>query len=178
MRLPPVLGPDDLPLPERMAARLDGELFVLGGSHCPVDAVETPALRLAAALAGRSPRYIAELATAAWVWGAQLLAPDPVQLCVSLQARARPARPRDIAVREVVLRPSEIRWIGPHQVTSPLRTAIDLARSREGFDPAIVRELARIGGFDVSECLNAMDARRNLPGKRLAAARLQDALTR
>jgi len=36
-----------------MAARLDGELFVLGGSHCPVDAVETPALRLAAALAGR-----------------------------------------------------------------------------------------------------------------------------
>ena len=178
MRLPPVLGPDDLPLAERMAARLDGELFVLGGSHCPVDAVETPALRLAAALAGRSPRYIAELETAAWVWGAQLVPPDPVQLCVDLRARARPARPRDIALREVVVQPSEVRWLGGHQVTSPLRTAVDLARSRANLDPVVVRGLARIGRFGVVECLQAMDARRNLPGKRVAAARLQEALTR
>jgi hypothetical protein len=179
MVLPAVLGPDDLPLAERMAARLDGELFALAAAHCPVDAVETPALRLAAALAGRPSRYIAELGTAAWVWGARLDPPDTLELCVVLGARARPASTPQVAVRELALVEDEIRRLDGRGVTSPLRTAVDLARSRDVFsvsDAASVRELSRLGRFGLADCLAAMETRRNLPDKRRAAERLRSAL--
>jgi hypothetical protein len=177
--LPPVLDARDLPLPERMAAALDAELYPLGDAHCPIDEIETPALRLAAVLAGRPHRLIAELGTAAWVWGAMPGAPVPVELCVDLRARARPVAARHASVREVVLTDDEVRSFGGRRVTTPLRTAIDLARARERFgddDRQTVRELARVGGFDLADAIAAMDARRNLPGKRRAVARLASAL--
>jgi hypothetical protein len=177
--LPPVLGNDDLPLAERMAARLDGELFALGDAYCPIDVIESPALRLAAILAGRSTRLIAELGTAAWVWNAVDLAPPRLELCVNLRARARPQATPHATVREVVLADTDTVAWGDYRVTSTLRTAVDLARSREPFtmtDRDAVRALARIGRFEVADCLAHMNARRNLPDKRRAAERLRSCL--
>ena len=101
--VPPVLHESDLPLAERMAARLDGELFALGDGHSPIDEVDSPQLRLHAVLSDRPARLIAELATAAWVWGARDLTPTGLEFCVDLRARARPAATPLSAVREVVL---------------------------------------------------------------------------
>ena len=174
--LPPVLGSAQLPLAERMAAALDGELFALGGGHCPVDEVATPALRLAAALTGWHERMIAELGTAAWVWGALVCEPAILELCVDLRARARPGQARHASVREVVLTPGDVHELGGRRVTTPVRTAVELARARERFgqdDAQTVRELGRIGGFGLEECLALMNARRNLPAKRRAAERLR-----
>jgi len=68
------------------------------------------------------------------------------------------------------------RWCFPEiKVTTPLRTAIDLARFRTHFDSEDARALAflmRLGSFDVTDCINAMDRRRNLPNKKVAASRL------
>lgn len=178
--LPPVLDGRDLPLPERMAAALDAELYPLGDAHCPIDEIETPALRLAAVLTGRPDRFIAELGTAAWVWGAAPRAPAVVELCVDLRARARPVAARHASVREVVLNDDEVQRLGGRRVTTPLRTAVGLARARERFgdsDREAVRELARIGGFSLADCVAAMDARRNLPAKRRAVERLREALS-
>jgi hypothetical protein len=176
--LPPVLDEAELPLAERMAARLDGELFALRDVHCPVDEIERPALRLGAALAGMSPRLIAELSTAAWVWGA---GPEPtrLELCVDLRARTRPLAVPGATVREVVTVASELAEFHGRRVTTPLRTAIDLARSRAifaGCDRDAVAELASIGGFTLEDCLACMNARRNLPAKHLAAGRLREVL--
>jgi hypothetical protein len=179
MLLPPALDDTALPLPERMAARLDGELYALGEVHCPIDEPETPATRLAAVLAGRSGRIIAELGTAAWVWGAQLLPPPQLELCVDLRARARPPRTPSASLREVVIAEGDVRVLAGRTVTSPLRTAVDLARAREPFtaaDAAAVRELARLGWFGLAECRALMDRRRNLPGKLRALERLAAAL--
>lgn len=179
MQLPRVLGSDDLPLPELMAAGLDGELFGLGAGHCPVDAVETPALRLASVIPGGSVRYVAELGTAAWVWGARPTPPLPVELCVEARARAARIGGRLAIVREVVLAPGEVQVLDGLRVTTPLRTAIDLARARERFGSAeasTIRRLSELGGFGFTDCLTAMSARRNLPDKRRAAERLKAAL--
>jgi hypothetical protein len=162
-----------------MAARLDGELFALGEAYCPIDVIETPALRLAAILAGRSARLIAELATAAWIWGAVDLAPTRLELCVNLRARARPQATPHANVREVVLGDGDTTAWGDYRVTTPLRTAADLARSREPFTTAdrdAVRGLARIGRFQLADCLAHMNTRRNLPDKRRAAERLRECL--
>jgi hypothetical protein len=177
--LPSALDGSSLPLAERMAARLDGELFALGGAHCPIDELETPALRLAGALAGYPPRLIAELATAAWVWGASPVAPSRLELCVALGARAHSQSTGAAGVREVVVGPQDLQTLDGRRVTTPLRTTLDLARSRTEFgsnEVAMVRALARLGGFGIDACQAALDSRRNLPAKRRAADRLARAL--
>lgn len=177
--LPAVLDATELPLAERMAARLDGELFAIASGHCVVDEAETPRVRLGAVLADRGERYIAELGTAAWVWGATPVPPARLELCVDLRARARPRPSPLVSVREVSIVAGDLHEFGTQRVTTPLRTAIDLARIRDPFtasDAGLVRELARIAGFDADECIAAMEARRNLPAKHRAVARLRLAL--
>lgn len=185
--IPSLLDASVLPLPERMAARLDGEVYALGEAHCPVDVPETPALRLAAVLGDRSPLLIAELSTAAWVWGATPMMPTTLELCVPLGARAHRVTGPGSRVREAAIAPGEVRALDGHRVTDPLRTALDLARVRACFDPhegELVRELARIGRFGLAECLEALDRRPRLPAKQRARERLrrtleaQEALTR
>lgn len=177
--VPPVLHEADLPLAERMAARLDGELFAFGDGHSPVDEVERPALRLRGILGARSPRLIAELATAAWVWGAVDLIPARLEFCVDLRARARPVATRTAVVREVVLLPGDTATLGGLSVTIPVRTAVDLARARDDFghpDRDAIRRLALIAGFDLGACVGFLDRSRNLPGKRRAIERLATCL--
>lgn len=177
--LPSALDGSILPMPERMAARLDGELYALGAVHCPIDEIETPALRLAGALAGRPSRLIAELDTAAWVWGALPVPPARFELCVDMHARARPAPSGDADVREVVIAEGDLSVLAGRRVTTPLRTALDIARARAEFGTAearVVRRLAVIGRFGAGDCRAALDARRNLPAKRRARERLEAAL--
>ncbi len=178
--VPPVLHEAQLPLAERMAARLDGELFAFGDGHSPIDEVDGPALRLQAVLGARPARLIAELATAAWVWGAQDLPPPRLEFCVDLRARARPAPTPLASVREVVLLSGDAVALGGRHVTIPLRTAVDLARMRDDFsagDQAAVRRLAALGAFDLTDCATFMDRSRNLPAKRRALERLAECLT-
>jgi hypothetical protein len=180
MTLPPVLHEAALPLAERMAARLDGELFAFGDGYCPIDEVDGPSLRLAAILGARPARLIAELATAAWVWGARDVAPVHLEFCVDLRARARPPATRLATVREVVLLPGDVTSLdGGFRVTTPLRTVVDLARMRDDFDAEerdAVRCLAELGRFGLDACREYMDRGRNLPAKRRALVRLSACL--
>jgi hypothetical protein len=177
--VPPVLHEPELPLAERMAARLDGELFAIGDGHSAIDEVEGPALRLGAVLGARPARLIAELATAAWVWGARESIPPRLEFCVDLRARARPAASPSAIVREVVLTPDDVLTLATFRVTTPLRTAVDLARVRDDFtadDSDAVRRLAEFGRFGLDDCRSSMDRGRNLPAKRRALQRLGDCL--
>ncbi|MEZ5191028.1 MAG: hypothetical protein R2717_09575 [Schumannella sp.] len=176
--LPAVLGSADLPLAERMAARLDGELYALGSGHCPIDEPSSPALRLAAILTDRSPALIAELSTAAWVWTAIAPSARVLELCVPSGTRAHRAADPEIVVREVVHHPGDVTVLGRHRVTTPMRTVLDLARVRirfERVDLIAVRGLAAVGGFDRDACVAALRSRRNLPGRTEAIRRLDEA---
>jgi hypothetical protein len=175
--LPSVLSPADLPLAELQAARLDGELLPLAAGFGLVDAVDGPAHRTRAALAGRGRRFIAELDTAAWIWGAIELPPHPLDLCVDLAARSPLRFDADARLREVVIERDEWVDFGGVRATTPLRTAVDLAR-RGRPSPDVLRRLAAIGRFDADACGRALERRPNQPGKVAALALLQDVLTR
>lgn len=178
MRIPQVLSPCDLPEPELIAAMLDGELHRLGGAFCPVDAIAIASDR-AASIAAEAPEWaIAEQRTAAWVYGAAPGLPRPLQLCVDSRSRVHPVSTRLHAFREVVMTDHDARMLGGMAVTTPLRTALDLTRFSPEFsvpEYEIIRELAVIGGFDLSECVRAIAQRRNLPNKHLALRRLDRA---
>ena len=175
-RLPSVLSSADLPIAELTAARLDGELFGVDSCFAPIDEIEQTHHRAASLGAVVPDRLIAEQHSAAWVWGAVARPPAPHEFCVASGARVRVLGVRWLRVREVVIDDRELASLGGMLVTTPLRTAIDLARFSARFDDherSAVLELARTGSFGLGECLDGMDRRRNLPNKRSAAARLR-----
>ncbi|TAL44301.1 MAG: hypothetical protein EPN91_04690 [Salinibacterium sp.] len=176
-RLPAVLSGDDLPLAELHAARLDGELFRVDDCFSPIDEIAQPAHRARALATGLRDRLIAEQRSAAWIWGALETPPAVHQFCVVVGARVTPPGISWMTVREVVLDPSETVTLGGLQVTTPLRTAVDLARFTPDFsqpEVTMVTGLMRLGGFGLTECLDDMDRRRNLPNKRRAARFLRE----
>ena len=174
-RLSPVLDGRQLPEAELQAMRLDGQVFPLAGSWCPIDTVETPELRAASVMSGRSPRLVAALRTAAWVWGAAPRAPRMLELCADVRARARIRPGAGAVLHELVLDDGDVvRW--PRAaVTSPMRTAIDLARAGAE-DPDAFRSLARIGGFERHEVVRWLEAHR-APGNRRAILLLEAGLS-
>ena len=175
MRLSPVLADADLSPAELQAARLDGEVYELAGAYCLVGEVEAPRHRARAVLGARSPRLIAELGTAAWIWGAtaSLVRLD---FSVTPDARARFAPGHNIAVREIVYDDGDLATLDGHRVTTPLRTMIDLARLGEAFDPETARHLAQIGGLLLDDCVASLDRRSGISAKKRALENLMRAL--
>jgi hypothetical protein len=173
--LPRVLTPTDLPWPELQAARLDGELYALDTCFIPIDEPELPSLRAESIAVTWPDRLIAEQHSAAWVLGATDTKPHVHELCADIGARSRPVTTIRASIREVVIDASEIVRVGRLDVTSPIRTAIDLARFAVlwGEEERRIRDgLMARWAFDVEDCRAVMDARRNLPGKRMALERL------
>jgi hypothetical protein len=174
-RLGPVLTIADLPLAELHAARLDGELFAIDACFAPVDEPAIPALRAESIAVQWPDRIIAEQRSAAWVYGVLTSPPARHELCADLSARARPSNSRHARIREVVIDASELVRIGRLDVTSPLRTVLDLVRFGDEFGRAeatVCSDLMTLGGFAADDCRRALGARRNLPGKVQALARL------
>ncbi len=175
LRLPLVLSERDLPLPELIAAGLDGEVFRVAGAFAPVDEIVNPAHRAHAILDEAPSRYIAEQHSAAWVWGAIAMPPRTHEFCVNIGARVTGSPARRHRVREVVIERREITAFGDARVTTPLRTALDLARFSDRFGADEARatlELMRLANFSLDDCLVELNARRNLPNKRQAIQRL------
>lgn len=171
-----ILGDTDLPWAELQAARLDGEVYDLGGAFCPIDEPESPRHRARAALDHRSRRLIAELATAAWVWGA---APQPerLQFAVAPDARAHLSPDQHATVREIVYSPADVVEFDGVKVTTPIRTAVDLARFEQPFEPGTVAQLAAIAEFTLADCLGVLTSRSGIPFKNRAIRNLTAALS-
>jgi hypothetical protein len=168
-----VLSRSDLPEAELHAAKLDGELFAVDECFALVDEVDHVRLRAAALRAVLPPRLIAEQRTAAWVLGAIRRIPTPHELCAESSARYRPA---GLVVREVLLHEGDTVVIGGLRLTTPFRTALDLARFADEFDAAdreTVLRLAEIGRFEVAALLGHLESRRHLPQKLRAGDRLR-----
>ena len=172
-KLASILTTADLPLTELHALRLDGELFAIDDAFSPIDQPETVEQRATALEAQCSDRLIAEQRTAAWIWGACDRLPVRLELCAHIGARARISDGGRVVLREVVIDSAEVVKIGHTRVTTPLRTAIDLLRFQPSLDAALVARLLQIGGLTLDDCQHYLEARHNLPHKKLALARVK-----
>lgn len=166
----------DLSWVELQAARLDGELYPLADAYCLIGELESPPHRARSVLGARSSRLIAELDTAAWIWGVPVRPLSP-RFAVTPDARARLSPDQHAKVREVVYDDGDLIQLDGVRVTTPVRTVIDLARFDEPFRPLIVAQLAAIAGLHLVDCLAALEARPGIPAKNRAKANLKAALT-
>lgn len=177
-RLPAVLGTLDLPLPELCAARLDGELFVLGGGWCPVDEPDLPSLRAAAvAPLGRGP-LIVERRSAAWVHGALPAPPAVSEYCVPYADRSTARQDPACVVREVAIDDDDVTSVGGIRCTTLLRTAYDLLRDARASDDEASEIVGALLGADrglVEALRERIRSAHRLPHKSRALARLDAA---
>jgi hypothetical protein len=134
---------NDLALAELHSARLAGHVYQVADSWCVIDEIDGCANRAIAASQLVLPRAIAEQLTAAWIYG---VAPEPRrhQFCVLIGARTTAVRSPRVQVREIVRSPDDVRTIAGVRVTTPLRTAVDLARYTPRSTPELVALLARL----------------------------------
>ncbi|WP_394552244.1 hypothetical protein ACDF64_15440 [Agromyces sp. MMS24-JH15] len=133
-RLPAVLDERDLPLPELIAAGLDGEVVRIDRGWVSIDEPDLRELR-AAVLGKRDVRdLIVERRSAAWVHGALLAPPTPPQFCVPITARIAMRVARDFPIREIAIEEDDVIAFGEVRCTTLARTVYDLARDRSESD--------------------------------------------
>ena len=176
-RMPTVLTTTTLPRAELAAARLDGELFALDEAWICADEPDRGDARAAAVAAllppaGSTERLVMMGLTAAWLHGATDAPPWRHEVCVRLGDRSRLRLPRRVLLRELSMTDADECRVGCLRVTTPARTAFDLARlpfpsvAEAGAMETLVR-LHGIGPADVADGI-----REHLPGGRLALERI------
>ena len=164
---------------ELAACVLDGDLLRVGDAFVPIDA---PIGRVDRALAippVLPRRAILARRSAAWVWGALWQLEEPLSLYVRSESPSVARDPLRTRVHEVSLAADDVVVLGGLELTSPLRTAVDLACAREGeFDQQGLQRLLRRSGLTVTEVEASLARRPRIPGRRWALRRLQVLFTR
>ena len=177
-RLSPVISTRDFPEAEIAAMLLDGEVYRVDRCVSPIDVPPGPEQRLAALERELPARLILERRSAAWVWGALFLPPARHEACTSLTGRWRPPYSTRVTVREIAIGPAEITRFAAAPalaLTTPLRTAMDIARYSETFGDVEVEALLTLlghAGTTVEECRTTVAALHKLPYKKRALRRL------
>jgi hypothetical protein len=166
VRLPSVLDAADLPLAERCAVRLDGDGFALGDGIIAADEPDGPDQR-AASVAVDARRYALVLGgwTAAWVHGATDRLRRPVDLQTDSDGGVRT---KLLPVRQVAFGPRDVLELGGVRVTSPLRTALDLARLEVPLTDeaaSVIAHLVRSSGLSWPQAVAAVAATPTAAGK-------------
>jgi hypothetical protein len=170
-----VLNSSDLPLAELCAAKLDGEVYSVDECFAAIDEVNTPLIR-AIAVASIAPRsVIAELATAAWILGVEGGPPEQHRFVVDAATRIRTERSSRFIIRECVIKQGDVATIGGFDVTTPVRTVVDLLRTSRRFtdeEQRAVVELMSMHELTYPVCSARLDSQPNVPGTRRARERL------
>ncbi|WP_051427313.1 hypothetical protein [Arthrobacter sp. H20] len=169
---------------ELQAMRIDGLLNrVCGEAYARADHHLDPPSRAQSAILCVPEQLRTKVAlarqSAAWVYGCAAL-PETVNLVTDHRRRTTALPPfSDALMHQVALGPCDVQVIGGVGVTSPLRTALDVAV--HGHDSWAVQSLIRLAKAPALSCdlvlvVRALEATRRVPGKNRALARLQTAM--
>lgn len=157
-----------LSLAELSAARLDGELAMVGDAYAAADALETPALRAASLRVLLGTQLVAIGMTAAWVHGAVGRPPAVHHVQRGERGVTRPVR-RDVRFRDTAIDPADVVALGGVRVTHAARTLVELAR--EASDPRCAEAARRLATPGLlAEAAAWLHAHRRFPGRRAALA--------
>ena len=162
---------------ERFALVRDGHAVVSEGIVCTVDTLPGPRLRLDAHLTLDRDDAVAIEQSALWVLGVSPAAPHDLQAAgldgVRLYAGSSEAR-----VRELKIQRSDCTSYGNKLVSSPDRTAADIARYSPDDTAALAQlaELSQKAPYDTDVALSIVGRTAHLPFARRARERLGAAL--
>jgi hypothetical protein len=176
VRIPVVLPESFFSPAELSALRLDGDCFALGDGTVPLDSPVDAALRAASlrsACAGHD--LVVAGWSAAWVHGVLPELRRPLTLCIDVAGAPR-TRALATAPREVRFEPGDLVRLGGVRVTTPLRTAVELARHEAAFEApvaAVVQALLALAGLSPTHAAALAARAPQAPHKVRAVERLR-----
>ncbi len=176
---PPPPRIDLWPPAVRSAWRLTGAIVPCGPGFRGLGWPETPTVRLAALAEWLRPHQAVTHGTAAWVWGASRTAGDAIEITMVAGRRRPITTAPEVRVRELRVAPDDLERLGDFDVTTPLRTAIDLLYRSEAFTPADAIA-CRLLAFRFPGGLHRIRAHigsRRRPGRTMALERLETLLS-
>ena len=162
---------------ERWALVRDGHAVVTAGIICVIDTPPGPRLRLDAHLSIDHVDAVAIEQSALWVLGAVPFAPREL-LIAGLNGARLYVGSSDIHTRELNIQRTDCVTYGKRLVTSPARTAADIARYSPD-DTTALAELTALGEkthYDTTNALTIVGRTVHLPFARRARRRLGAAL--
>lgn len=124
---------DRWPVALRSAMQLRGALVECGPGVRGVAWPDSPGVRLASLRPWLSEELIAAHLTAAWVWGAAERPGSPLRIAAVAGQRTRRIVPTEMRRIEQRFTSTDTVFFGALQVTSPLRTTIDLLHDPQTF---------------------------------------------
>jgi hypothetical protein len=158
---------------ELTAACLDGDLVALGEAFVPADIAETAALRAGSLIGMLGTSLAAVLESAAWVFGAVEDPPARHRVQRAVPTRLHHLIDRRFVYRDVWLPDEDTHRIGGALVSSPGRTAADLARAPSPENLAILRTWARVDPTALTAGRAWLDRRSRVPRRASARALLE-----
>ena len=161
---------------ELLALCLDGHLYRVGDAFAPVDTPDGPELRARAFSVSAPDWAVADRGSAAWIHGSRSSPPVLPQLRLPANRRGGVPATGAMDVSHRSLGPGDTVSIDGVRVTSPLRTAVDLASEPGAFDASAaleVRHLLALAGVSPAEFDQLMRATRR-KGSALARSRLPE----
>jgi hypothetical protein len=175
MRLPDVLDTLDLPLAELCASKLDGELFGVGDGFRPVDYPDDIVARALSLSRTLTDGRIAHRETAAWILGATPVLVRPLPVCVHAGLSHGLDPRHGMVLGEAILRAHETFTVGGLEITTPMRTVIDLLRVPETapFDATISARLLADADLSTAEVELELGDRRFQRERKRAFRRLR-----
>lgn len=164
-----------LSLSELSAARLDGHVVELGDAYIPADLTESADVRASSIAPLVRPGTAAAGPSAAWIHGAGDTPPAVHHIRRSVPRRVRPQLSGRVIFHDGPLGEEEVVRLGDIDVSTPLRTMLDLAtgvhrdpRLREWID-----HLAHVQPSLVAESIDAMADWNRVPGSRIGRSVLE-----
>lgn len=164
----------DLPEVDLRAATLDGDLYAVGDAWAEIATVDDPRIRASSVTVLFERHVVAARDTAAWIWMASGTAPWQHHGIVPPDARHRDRTSR-VAISEMVIADDEVVDLAGIRVTTPCRTALDIARSSTWTpgDERRVRHLIRTHAISAPQLRRLIDRHARLPNRVRAWARLR-----
>ncbi|MGW8483786.1 type IV toxin-antitoxin system AbiEi family antitoxin [Microbacterium sp. NPDC055903] len=159
------------------SCRLDGLLVEVGDGYLPADLPETAPARAASIAGLLRPELAAAGPSAAWIHGAGDRPPGRHHARPAVSRRLRAPSSIRLNVHESAVEATELVDMGGIRVTTPIETAIDLARGMGGADAhAWLAALAvAIGPTLLLWAQERLSIRHRMPGKRAALTALERA---
>lgn len=141
---PPLLDSSVLPMVELLALCLDGHLYRVGDAFAPVDTPDGPELR-ARAFAASAPEWaVADRGSAAWIHGTRSSAPPIPQFGLPESRRGGIPAGASMDVSHRTLHADDTVRIAGVMVTTPVRTALDLAAAPGAFPHGAALEVRHL----------------------------------
>lgn len=141
---------------ELSALRLDGDAFAVHGSTLSLDSPDVLSTRVSLARGDAPKRMVVDRLSAAWVWGATEVRPQPAMICADLRERTSKQLGEWAPHKTYRFVDGDVWATDGGPVLSPWRTLLHVLRFDSAEHPEVLSALVELNQLAITELADAI----------------------